>query len=47
MRLRKTRQGIDVHKLSSGDAKKKRRRRETSPEDQGGLRAGSKADDAE
>ena len=43
MRMRKSRQGIDVHKLSSGDAKKKRRRRAESPEDKGGLRAGAGA----
>ena len=40
-RLRKSRQGIDVHKLSSGDVKKKRRRNtEEALEDQGGLRPG-------
>ncbi|KAF8559429.1 hypothetical protein OG21DRAFT_1402941 [Imleria badia] len=43
-RLRKTRQGIDVHKLSSGDAKKKRRRNaEEAPEEKGGLRPGAGA----
>ncbi|KAF8437237.1 hepatocellular carcinoma-associated antigen 59-domain-containing protein [Boletus edulis BED1] len=41
-RLRKARQGIDAHKLSSGDAKKKRRRHaEEAPEDKGGLRPGA------
>ncbi|KAI9574291.1 hepatocellular carcinoma-associated antigen 59-domain-containing protein [Boletus coccyginus] len=39
-RLRKARQGIDIHKLSSGDAKRKRRRHAEAPEDKGGLRAG-------
>ena len=40
-RLRKARRGIDVVKLSSGDAKKRRRRHaEEAPEDKGGLRAG-------
>ena len=41
-RLRKARQGIDVHKLSSGDVKKKRRRNaEEAAEEQGGLRPGA------
>lgn len=41
-RLRKARQGIDVHKLSSGDIKKKRRRNaEEAAEEQGGLRPGA------
>ncbi|KAG9317810.1 hepatocellular carcinoma-associated antigen 59-domain-containing protein [Chiua virens] len=45
-RLRKARQGIDVHKLSSGDVRKKRRRNtEESPEEKGGLRAGAGAID--
>lgn len=43
-RLRKARQGIDVHKLSSGDARKRRRRNaEESLEEKGGLRAGAGA----
>ncbi|KAG8218994.1 hepatocellular carcinoma-associated antigen 59-domain-containing protein [Butyriboletus roseoflavus] len=43
-RLRKSRQGIDVHKLSSGDAKKKRRRNvEEVPEEKGGLTMGAGA----
>lgn len=43
-RLRKSRQGIDVHKLSSGDAKKRRRRdAEETLEEKGGLTMGAGA----
>ncbi|KIJ13260.1 hypothetical protein PAXINDRAFT_117267 [Paxillus involutus ATCC 200175] len=45
-KIRKARQGIDVHKLSKGDVKKRRRRNtEDEPEDQGGLKAGAKVED--
>ncbi|KAF9236233.1 hepatocellular carcinoma-associated antigen 59-domain-containing protein [Melanogaster broomeanus] len=47
-KLRKARQGIDVQKLSKGDAKKKRRRNtEDEPEEKGGLRAGAKIEEDE
>ncbi|KAH7887355.1 hepatocellular carcinoma-associated antigen 59-domain-containing protein [Phlebopus sp. FC_14] len=44
-RLRKARQGIDVQKLSKGDAKRRKRRQaeDDEPEDKGGLRAGAAA----
>ncbi|OJA15330.1 hypothetical protein AZE42_03347 [Rhizopogon vesiculosus] len=44
-KLRKSRQGIDVQKLSKGDAKKKKRKTaEDEQEAQGGLRAGARVD---
>ncbi|EMD40433.1 hypothetical protein CERSUDRAFT_148439 [Gelatoporia subvermispora B] len=45
-KLRRTREGIDVQKLTKGDAKKRKKRpREGEPEDQGGLRKGAVLDD--
>lgn len=44
-KLKKSRQGIDVQKLSKGDAKKKRKAAEDGQEVQGGLRAGARVDD--
>ncbi|OCH95936.1 hypothetical protein OBBRIDRAFT_787782 [Obba rivulosa] len=45
-KLRRAREGIDVQKLTKGDAKKRRKRqREGEPEDQGGLRKGAVVDD--
>lgn len=47
-KLRKSRQGIDVSKLSKGDAKKRKRKTaEDGQEAQGGLRAGARVDDEE
>ncbi|KAG2751237.1 hypothetical protein P692DRAFT_201744804 [Suillus brevipes Sb2] len=46
-KLRKSRQGIDVSKLSKGDAKKRKRKTaEDGQEAQGGLRAGARVDDS-
>ncbi|KAG1763180.1 hepatocellular carcinoma-associated antigen 59-domain-containing protein [Suillus occidentalis] len=47
-KLRKSRQGIDVSKLSKGDAKKRKRKTaEDGQEAQGGLRAGARVDEEE
>ncbi|KAG2361734.1 hepatocellular carcinoma-associated antigen 59-domain-containing protein [Suillus spraguei] len=47
-KLRKSRQGIDVSKLSKGDAKKRKRKTaEDGQEAEGGLRAGARVDDEE
>ncbi|KAG1752362.1 hepatocellular carcinoma-associated antigen 59-domain-containing protein [Suillus paluster] len=47
-KLKKSRQGIDVQKLSKGDAKKRKRKTaEDGQEVQGGLRAGARVDDEE
>ncbi|KAH7923657.1 hypothetical protein BV22DRAFT_1113275 [Leucogyrophana mollusca] len=48
-KLKKLRQGIDVNKLSKGDAKKKKKKRTEGEEflEAGGLRAGAKVDDDE
>ncbi|KAG0697322.1 hepatocellular carcinoma-associated antigen 59-domain-containing protein [Suillus ampliporus] len=47
-KLKKSRQGIDVQKLSKGDAKKRKRKTaEDGQEVQGGLRAGARVDDSE
>ncbi|KAG6333311.1 hypothetical protein ID866_5778 [Astraeus odoratus] len=48
-KLRKARQGIDVQRLSRGDAKRKKRRRadEDEHQDPGGLKAGSKVDEVD
>ncbi|KAG1734984.1 hypothetical protein EDB19DRAFT_1896336 [Suillus lakei] len=47
-KLKKSRQGIDVSKLSKGDAKKRKRKTaEDGQEVQGGLRAGARVDDEE
>jgi hypothetical protein len=47
-KLRKARRGIDVHKLSKGDVKKKKRRvTEDESEEKGGLRAGAKIEEDE
>ncbi|KAG1805197.1 hepatocellular carcinoma-associated antigen 59-domain-containing protein [Suillus subaureus] len=47
-KLRKSRQGIDVSKLSKGDVKKRKRKTaEDGQEAEGGLRAGARVDDEE
>ncbi|KAG1873582.1 hepatocellular carcinoma-associated antigen 59-domain-containing protein [Suillus subalutaceus] len=47
-KLRKSRQGIDVSKLSKGDAKKRKRKTaEDGQEIEGGLRAGARVDEEE
>lgn len=47
-KLRKSRQGIDVSKLSKGDVKKRKRKTaEDGQEAEGGLRAGARVDEEE
>ena len=46
-KLRKSRQGIDIHKLSKGDVKRRKRRNteEDEHQDAGGLKPGAKMEE--